>query len=289
MSVEVIVVDDGSSEQPPDRLGDGDPRLRIVRLPERRGVAAARNAGIAVACGEWIAFLDDDDTWSPRKLRTQLDTADREAADVVYAGVVSVGEDGRARYAFPLPEPDGLRRRLLTASLLPAGCSNVIARAELVRALGGFDEDLHQLADWDLWLRLAWAGRIAACDEILTAYLEHDQNMLLSDPGDVTLELEHLERKHRQLRAAEGVALDRAAFAHWVAWGHLRRRRRLRAAAVYLRSGLRNRRLGDLYLAAAFVTRAALPVVRLARAWPRGGSSSVPPPPVQPDWLGVQR
>jgi glycosyltransferase involved in cell wall biosynthesis len=283
VATETIVVDDGSTDPMPEELSHGGD-VRVVRLPDRRGVAAARNAGIGIARGDWIAFLDDDDLWSPDKLRAQLDAAERDAADMVYAGVVSLDANGTAQYAFPLPPSKELPRRLLAGSALPAGCSNVIARTALVRELGGFDEELHQLADWDLWIRLAWAGRVTACDARLVGYVEHEENMLLMEPRDVRPELDILERKHRELRRAEGVELDRAAFSHWVAWGHLRRRRRLRAAKVYLQSGIANRRPRDVALAAAFVLRWALPLGALRRAVAPSRA-----PLAQPEWLGLYR
>jgi len=282
VELEVIVVDDGSSDGTADRLRElGEPRLRIIRLDENRGVAFARNTGIAAARGRWLAFLDDDDLWSPRKLRSQLDAAAAADADVVYGGVISVDEHGVPGYAFPLPDPAELPRRLLAGSALPAGCSNVVARTELVQTLGGFDERLFQLSDWDLWIRLAWAGRLAACDEPLVGYVEHAQNMLVSDPRDVMVELEYLARKHATLRARHGTALDRRTFAHWVAWGHLRRGRRAGAARVFLRSGIANRRPADLGLAAAFALRALVP---LGRSWRRARPDARPAAP-PPAWL----
>jgi glycosyltransferase involved in cell wall biosynthesis len=290
---EVIVVDDGSTDETPVRLAElAEPRVRVVALGERRGVATARNAGIEAARGEWVAFLDDDDLWSPRKLRAQLDTAVDARADFAYARVVSVDESGAARYAFPLPDPATIATRLLAASVLPAGCSNVMARTELVREVGAFDEALFQLCDWDLWIRLAWAGTPAACDETLVGYLEHDQNMLLSDPADVTEELAYVDRKHRDLRRAHGVGLDHATFTHWVAWGHLRRGRRLSAARVFLDSGIANRRPRDVVLAAGFALRAVLPVGgvrKLAQRLRRPRSTSTAPAPLAPDWLELYR
>ena len=287
---EVVVVDDASTDGTSERLEElQDGRIQVVRLDERQGVAAARNAGIAAARGEWVAFLDDDDLWSPLKLRMQLDAARRAEAVFAYAGVVSVDDVGTARYAFSLPEPDGLLASLLSSSVLPAGCSNVLARTQLVRDLGGFDVRLFQLADWDLWIRLAEAGPAAWCEEPLVGYAEHAENMLLTDPRDVTEEFAYFAAKHSSLRASYGVELDRAAFAHWVAWGHLRRRRRLRAARVYLRSGLENRRPHDVALAGGFALRAALPLGRVRPALQRLTGTSPGAACHEPAWLELYR
>src|SRR3712207_5655017 len=73
---EVIVVDDGSADGTSALLADREEgRLRVIRNDSPRGVAAARNQGLRAALAEWVAFLDDDDLWSPHKLRDQLDAA----------------------------------------------------------------------------------------------------------------------------------------------------------------------------------------------------------------------
>jgi hypothetical protein len=239
-----------------------------------------------------VAFLDDDDLWSPHKLRGQIDAARAVGAGWVYAGVVSVDEDGAVNYAFPVPAPNGLDRELLARSVLPAGCSNVVARTELVRDLGGFDEQLFQLADWDLWIRLAQAAPAAVCAEILVGYVEHSQNMLLTDERDVTKELDLLEEKHRGLRTVNGVELDRATFLHWVAWGHLRQGRRLDAARMYLRCGLEQRRPRDLALAAAFALRSIIPIAsarRMLHAVAPARPAQVTAPAVPPWWIARYR
>jgi glycosyltransferase involved in cell wall biosynthesis len=286
---EIVVVDDGSEDGTLDFLTRMDePRLRVLRHDRALGVAAARNAGIAAARGEWVAFLDDDDLWSPQKLRLQIDAARSIGAGWAYASTVSVREDRSVAYVFPLPDPAGLARELLSRSVVPAGCSNVIVRTELVRELGGFDEDLFQLADWDLWIRLARVAPPAACPDILVGYLEHPRNMLLTDERDVTKELDLLDTKHRELRSRHGVELDRATFLHWVAWGHLRGGRRLQAARVFLRCGLSERRPRDVALAAAFALRSIVPVSSARRvlhavAPPRGVEVAVPVAP--PPWI----
>src|SRR5215218_3360710 len=103
VEVEVIVVDD-VSEARPERLAGGDPRVRLISLPEPTGVAAARNAGIAAAAGDWVALLDDDDLWGPGKLRDQVAAAERTGADWVYSAVVLV--DGELQGLEALPAPD---------------------------------------------------------------------------------------------------------------------------------------------------------------------------------------
>ena len=73
VDLEVIVVDDGSADQTTARLSEvADARLRVLRLRTPQGGARARNLGISEARGQWIAFLDDDDVWSPKKLNLQL-------------------------------------------------------------------------------------------------------------------------------------------------------------------------------------------------------------------------
>jgi glycosyltransferase involved in cell wall biosynthesis len=276
VELEVVVVDDGSAEPAPEGLrGLDDPRARVVRHETSRGVAAARNAGIAAAQGEWVAFLDDDDFWAPQKLRRQLEAAGAAGADFAYSGVVSVDGGGAVLHEYPVPAPE----ELLRTCAIPAGPSNVLVRTELVRAVGGFDEQLAHLADWDCWIRIAWSGRAAVAPEILVAYLEHFEGMSLLLPHHAFDELVHLERKHEQLLAEQGVEIDRVAFAHYVAWLQLRRRKRLRAARVYLRSGVENRRLQDVRIAARFVARALVPVQRRHEAAPIAG----------PAWLALYR
>jgi glycosyltransferase involved in cell wall biosynthesis len=261
---EVIVVDDGSDDGTAEQLSRlGDSRLRVVRHQRPLGVAQARNAGIAAARGEWVAFLDDDDLWSPHKLRMQIDASRAEGADWAYAGVVSVREDRTVDYVFPLPDRNELDRELLVRSVLPAGCSNVIARTELVRGVGGFDEEFFQLADWDLWIRLALEGNGALCPEIVVGYVMQPESMLLTDRRDVFDEFEYLVAKHREASAAHRVEFDRARFSRWVALGHLRAGRRRDAARTYLRGAVRHRDAGAALRAfGAIFGPASIPVGR---------------------------
>ncbi len=236
VELEVVVVDDGSDTGvPADLAGGADRRVRVLRQAEPRGAAGARNAGIAVARGEWIAFLDDDDVWSPHKLRTQLEVARSDDADLVYAGVVVLDADASVLHADrPAPaRPDDLLQR----NTIPAGSSNVLARASSVRRVGGFDERLTYVSDWDLWIRLAAEGKVAVCPELLVGYVRAGSGMHFSGSAAVG-EMRYFAAKHHDA----GVELDPARFLRWIAAEDRLAGRRVAAASTYLRSGIAFRR-----------------------------------------------
>jgi glycosyltransferase involved in cell wall biosynthesis len=253
VDVEVVVVDDGSQDESPDRLSQlGDRRLTVIRHDRPLGVAAARNRGIAAANGDWIGLLDDDDLWSPVKLKTQIGAAAREGAEWAYAASIVVDELRRPlRLSMLPPDPGRVLQKLLRRNVMPAGSSNVIASARLLRKLGGFDERLHQLADWDLWIRLAAAARPAACSDVLVAYTEHSRNMLVQSSHALIDELDYIESKHRALCAQAGSRVDRRATWRWIAWAQRRSGRRGSAVSTYLRAAIAERSPGDLVRAAA--------------------------------------
>jgi len=281
VEVEVLVVDDGSTDGTWEWLSSraSDPRLRPLRHDANRGVAAARNTGIVEASGDWLAFLDDDDLWSPDKLASQLDAMIKVGADWSWTGVMLVDDRRVALRELPAPPPDGILHRLLAdpVSAIPAGASNVVARTELVRRAGSFDVSFSQLADWDLWLRLAEVATGASCDEALVAYVRHDDSMLLTDPAPLLEEYARLRSKHGATASREGTDWDERRFARWVASGHRRAGRRVAAAEVYLSSARRNRSASDLARAGAALLG--------ERAWAPFNSARADPGAVAPDWL----
>lgn len=288
VDLEVIIVDDGSVDGPPDALSAlDDPRVRIVRHPVTRGVAAARNTGIHEARGEWLAFLDDDDLWAPTKLREQITAAAAAGAGFVYAGAVWVDEGLGLIHGHAPPPPEAVERELLRWNVLWGGCSNVVARRELLESLGGFDERLFQLADWDLWIRLSLVAKAAAIEDVLVALVMHPKSMLLVDRRDVFVEFGYLVEKHRGACERAHVEFDRARFARWVAGGHLRAGRRRAAARAYVRGttspGNLVRAVGALLspslLASASSVRAVVP-----GALPEGERVAE-----RPDWLDLYR
>lgn len=252
VDLEVIVVDDGSTDGTPSGLAElADPRVRAVHHRTCRGLPRARNTGISEARGEWLAFLDDDDLWAPRKLRAQLDVALKAGAGYAYAAAVHLREPGVALRLHPPPPPEDVARRLLGGNVMPAGASNVIARTDLIRALGGFDEELPHLADWDLWIRLAHAAAGAPCPDVLVGYVDHPGNMFKSAGDAVMTEYDRIVAKHRAAREASGVKAGEVHFSRAIALMHLRAGRRLRASRAYLRGAVAHRSTGNLIRAGA--------------------------------------
>ena len=159
---EVVVVDDGSDEDPSDLVRSlNDPRIRLIRQTNA-GVATARNTGIAVSNGEYFVFLDADDWLAPTMLEDLKHIlAAAPDAGMAYSDIVRVGEEGEIADAHKIEHArDQLSGNILASLLLggyfPPVC--VMVRASALNMVGGFDQSLGGCCDWDMWLRIAAAG-----------------------------------------------------------------------------------------------------------------------------------
>jgi glycosyltransferase involved in cell wall biosynthesis len=205
----VVVVDDGGSDGTEAAVaGLKNPRVSVVRHPSPRGVSSARNSGIARAETPWLAFVDDDDLWAPTKLRSQLDALrDEPAAGWSCAGAVQI--DGRCRvsgWQAPPTTPE-VADQLLSQNVVPGGGSGVVASRELTLSVGGFDEALSNLADWDFYVRLALQSPLAAVDRPHVGYFIHVQGMA-HDVDRSAREYRYLDVKYGAERHARDVALN---------------------------------------------------------------------------------
>jgi glycosyltransferase involved in cell wall biosynthesis len=175
--IEVIVVDDGSTDDTPEVLQDiqrlcDDPRLRIIRQ-DNGGLSAARNTGIRNAHGAFIGFLDSDDIWAPEKAELQiaLMQAD-ETIGVSFSYSEYLTEDGRRTGSILFAgkmEPslhDMIRRNHVGNGSTP------IVRRECFEIAGLFREELRSCEDYEMWCRVLWMTpyRAACLPQPLTYY-----------------------------------------------------------------------------------------------------------------------
>ncbi|HEY6005021.1 MAG TPA: glycosyltransferase [Anaeromyxobacter sp.] len=152
--LEIIVVDDGSRPEEAEALDRAAHGCTVIHFPRNRGVSVARNAGVARARGDWIAFLDCDDLWEPRKLELQA-AAVRANPDCVaiHCGMVNVRLDGRE-----IVHPKG---EITFDDFLDFPCpifpSAVLMQRQVLLECGLFDPTLRCCQDLDLFMRFCFS------------------------------------------------------------------------------------------------------------------------------------
>lgn len=188
-TLELIVVDDGSTDDGAAALAPYGDRITLIRQ-DNQGVGAARNAGLRLARGEFIAFLDADDVWLPGKLAAQLAHLRRNPDLGMVYGAWHCW-DGEAPAPQPAPAADAATVARESGRLYPhllLDCfiltSTVLLRREVAEAVGTFDPALKRGEDYDYWLRVAQRYRIDKLDRLLTLYRIHAANSASKYPNE---------------------------------------------------------------------------------------------------------
>ncbi|MFA5938157.1 MAG: glycosyltransferase family 2 protein [Sinimarinibacterium sp.] len=209
-SLELIVVDDDSTDDTESVVTSvADPRVRYVRRTGNSGPAAARNAGLAVARGTFVGFQDSDDEWLPLKLEKQLAALDAAAPDV---GLVLCGQlrwDTRTLWYLPDHGRTGVRSGRLRAEILRTNFAltpSWLLRRSVVERLGGFDEALSMLEDWEWLIRYTERHAAVLLDEPLMMVWESADSISLNHARYVRA-LETIIAKHRDALSADPLSL----------------------------------------------------------------------------------
>jgi glycosyltransferase involved in cell wall biosynthesis len=183
-SLELIVVDDGSTDSTLTLLDQiADPRLAVHRY-HQSGVAASRNRGLALAAGRFVAFLDHDDIWTPDKLEAQYEALqDHPQAAAAYSLVDCIDESGRFLHPGSRVTVSGdLYARLLLTDFVDT-ISNPLLRKHALEDVGGFNESTDGADDWDVLLRLAAKHPFVCVPRVQVLYREHPDSLSFDVSG----------------------------------------------------------------------------------------------------------
>nr|WP_240481087.1 glycosyltransferase [Ectothiorhodospira sp. BSL-9] len=245
---EVIVIDDGSTDETLNILAAYGDRIRVIQQGNQ-GAAVARNRGLDVAQGHYIAFLDSDDIWLPAKLSTQIAYLEAHPEiGLVYSRWQTWKPDAKGRFPPPhamslvgaaphspqasiIPECSGwLYDRLLTGGSL-LHTITVVARRELIERVGRFDPELKRGQDYDYWIRASRHTEIHQLEPVLALYRLHGNGCIRKWP-DLNYEGLILKRTISRWglegpdgQIADGTAVKRRIaqthfdFAHHHYWG----------------------------------------------------------------------
>lgn len=225
---EIIVVEDASESDLEAWLDREISGSTYIRHDENRGLAAARNTGFDHATGEYVAYLDDDDEWKPKRLERQvavleeLSSAERTNLGVVYCGVERRTPNGET-LSIALPENEGN----LAVSIQEVGASTYpstfLFRTEALEEVGGFDESLPSSIDHDIWMQLAVADyEVRRVEDPLVITYVSDRSQMTSDTESriegVRQYVEKWEPTYRKwFGEREGVAYGHRYFARVIA------------------------------------------------------------------------
>ena len=185
-SYEIIVIDDGSTDNTKEVLYPFMQRIKYIRSEQNKGLPTARNIGIRPAQGKYIAFIDADDLWLPEKLQTDIEYFETHPeVSMVYSKHINVdekGEDLNGNTRKQLPSGNIFLQLFSEQNFVIS--SSVVVRKEVFETTGLFDEQLVNCQDWDMWLRIAFHFKVAGINKPLVKY-RHNPHSLSKNRNNV--------------------------------------------------------------------------------------------------------
>lgn len=202
---EIIIVNDGSSDNTAGIVAEQFPQCRYIEQ-SNRGVSAARNRGIEVATGEWLAFLDSDDEWLPSKLEAQRDLLQQHPdIKICHTEEIWVRNGKRVNQMKKHAKSGGYIFQNCLPLCVISPSSVTIHRA-LFNEIGTFDEELPACEDYDLWLRICASYPVAFVEQPqIKKYGGHDDQLSQQHWGMDRFRIQALEKiiKSDRLNSAD--------------------------------------------------------------------------------------
>lgn len=201
-TMEVIVIDDASTDGTSDIVFNNTKageKIHLLKMIKNSGVSAARNAGIQIAKGKYLAFLDSDDIWLDGKIQKQIALIKSDPSiTLVSCNSRLVSEDGTelkiGHINRPPDEGFDAWKTLLIYNFLPT--PTIFTHSNLVKEFGGFDESLKVGEDLDLWIKLAIRGKIAVLNEVLTHYYDSPGSLMKRHSSETNSIVAPMLKKH---------------------------------------------------------------------------------------------
>jgi glycosyltransferase involved in cell wall biosynthesis len=201
---EIIVVDDGSSDDPAAALRVFGDKVRLGRR-ENGGLSAARNTGVREASGDWFLFLDADDKLFPDALEELERTATKSGAGVAYGFALQRNDESAKLHSLPRAAgspPAPAAAAFWWTPIATAGCA-LISR-ELNEKVGGFDENFRQVEDAEYWLRCGVTAPFAHTDTMVLDKAYHGESLGQRRGSSIWYRLQ-LQRKFLDWCAARNI------------------------------------------------------------------------------------
>lgn len=200
---ELIIADDGSKDDTPAVVRpwlEREPRIVYIRNDVNQGISRNYNTAFLRARGEYVAMLDDDDTWCMNdKLARQVEFLDRNPEYVgCGGGTIVVNPQGQELYRFLKPETDKMIRRVMLFSN-PMGNSTTLFRRSAGERCGWYDSEMRYSGDRDFWMKMALVGKLYNFQEYLSFYTmgTHNTSIAHIKPHlKASLELTKRYRRH---------------------------------------------------------------------------------------------
>jgi len=167
--VEIVVVDDASTDETAE-VCKNLAGINYVRVEHNQKVAGARNVGLVASHGEYLSFLDDDDTRLPHSLDRQIDLFEQTpGAGLIYGQAIVESGGTLPSRSYPAECPQGdIFWKLLSRNFIP--CGSVVFRRSCLSRVGLLDDRIPGLDDWDLWVRIAEIFPVIAIETPVTVW-----------------------------------------------------------------------------------------------------------------------